>query len=233
MDDRQRAGGIAALIEAATFVVGFVMALTTLADFTTGDPTPAESVEFLVDNQAALYVWNTIIFLVFGVALVVLALAVNERLKPDAPSLAPTATAFGLIWAGLVLAAGMIADVGIGTVVDLHGDDPGRAVSVWSSLDAVQNGLGGGIELVGGVWLLLISWAGLRTGVLPRALDYLGLVAGAAGVITIIPALEDVGAVFGLGLIVWFAWIGVVMLGDGRSGAPGRDDDAREPDPAP
>jgi hypothetical protein len=35
--------------------------------------------------------------------------------------MAQTATAFGLIWAGLVMATGMVANVGIGRVVELYG----------------------------------------------------------------------------------------------------------------
>lgn len=52
-----RSGGVAALVAAATFVVGLVLFGTMLSDYTTGDPTPAESVEFLVDNQAVLRLW--------------------------------------------------------------------------------------------------------------------------------------------------------------------------------
>lgn len=43
-----------------------------------------------------------IAYVVFGIFLVVLALALYERLKAGAPAMAQTATAFGLIWAGLV-----------------------------------------------------------------------------------------------------------------------------------
>lgn len=68
----------------------------------------------------------------------------------------------------------------------------------------------------------MVSWAALQTAVLPRALNYLGLTAGVAGLITVIPALEAVGAVFGIGLIIWFAWLGVLLLteeapGDGHT----------------
>ena len=97
-----------------------------------------------------------------------------------------------------------------------------QAEPVWSALDSVQNGLGGGNEIAGGVWVLLVSWAALTTAALPRALNYLGLTAGAAGLITVIPALEAVGAVFGIGLIIWFGCLGVLLLkeetpGDERS----------------
>jgi hypothetical protein len=82
----------------------------------------------------------------------------------------------------------------------------------------VALGLGGGNEIIGGVWVLLIGWAALRTGGLPRALNYLGIVAGVSGILTVIPVLEVLGAVevlgliFGLGFIVWFIWVGIVML---------------------
>ncbi|NNF53061.1 MAG: DUF4386 family protein [Acidimicrobiales bacterium] len=212
MLNTQRVGGVAALVEAATFIVGIVMFVTLLADYTTGDPTPAESVAFLVDNQAALYVWNAIIFIVFGLALVPVVLALHERLKAKTPALAQVSTAFGLVWVGLVLAAGMVTNIGIGTVADLDGTDPDRAATVWAALDSVQNGLGGGNEIAGGVWVLLVSIAALRSAVLPSALNYLGIVSGVAGLLTVVPPLEAVGAVFGLGLIVWFAWLGLLLL---------------------
>ena len=50
-------------------------------------------------------------------------------------------------------------------------------------------------------------------GGLPRALNYLGLVVGGAGILTIVPALGELGGImFGLGQIVWFVWLGMVML---------------------
>jgi hypothetical protein len=209
--ERQRLGGIAALVAAATFVFGFALFATVLGDYTTGDPSPAESVAFLVDNEAVLYLWNAVILIVFGVVLVPLVLALHERVRPGAGTLAPVATAFGIVWAGLVIAAGMIANIGLGTVADLQATDPTQAEAVWSALDSVQNGLGGGNEIVGGLWVLLLSWAALQAGALPRALNYLGIAAGTAGIVTIVPALEVVGAVFGLGLIVWFVWTGIVL----------------------
>lgn len=219
--NRDRIGGISALTLAATFVVGFVVGASALSDYTAEDATPAESVEFVADNEALLYVWNLVIFLVFGAVLVVLALALDRRLRDAEPVLARTATAFGLIWAGLVLAAGMIANIGLGSVVDLGETDPAQAEAVWSSLDAVQNGLGGGIELVGGLWVLLVSVAALRAHDLGRGLNILGVVVGIAGVVSIVPVPEAVLAVFGLGLIVWFVWLGVLLLGDkGVEAAP-------------
>ena len=188
MNDLQKMGGVAALIEAATFVVGFALFFTLLAPYATGDVDPVQTVAFLADNQAILYVWNLIIYVLFGVFLVVLALALYERLKAGSPAMAQTATAFGLIWAGLVIASGMIANIGLGTVVDLYGKDPAQAASVWLAIASVEDGLGGGNEIVGGLWVLLVSWAALRAGGLPRALNYLGMVIGVSGLLTVVPA---------------------------------------------
>ena len=220
MDARQmqRTGGAAALIAAATFLFGIVMFATVLTDYTTGDPSPEESVAFLIDNQAAVYLWNLVIFIGFGIALVPVVLALRERSMAGSAVVSQAGGAFGLIWAGLVLAAGMVSNVAIGTVVDLHGSDTAQAATVWSALDSVQNGLGGGNEIAGGVWVLLVSWAALKTAALPRALSYLGMVSGAAGLATVVPALEAIGGVFGIGLIVWFAWVGILLLREEPSG---------------
>ena len=99
---------MAALIAAGTFVFGFALFVTVFSDYTTGDPTAAESVEFLVDNQAILRLWNIVIYIVFGIVLVPVAVALYNELT-DAPMLAQLATAFGLIWAGLMFATGMVA----------------------------------------------------------------------------------------------------------------------------
>jgi hypothetical protein len=195
-------------------VVGLGLFFTLLAP--TEDFGPGQFVAFLADNQALLHIWHLIIYVVNGVFLVVLALALYERLKAGSPAMAQTATAFGLIWAGLVIASGMLIINDLGVVVDLYGQDSARAASVWLTLSSVEEGLGGGVELPGGLWVLLLSWAALRAGGLPRALNYLGVVIGAAGLLTVVPALDALEAVFGLGFIVWFVWVGIVMLRDRR-----------------
>ena len=208
MNDQQKAGGVSALIAAATWVFGMALLFTALAPFATGDVDPG----FLADNQAIIYAWNVTIYLVFGVFLVVLLLALHERLKAGSPAMVQTATAFGLIWAAVVFASGMVFNIGMETVIDLHGKDPAQAESVWLAVNSVSIGLGGGNEIVGALWILLLSWEALQAGGLPRALNYLGVVISVAGLLTLVPALEIMGVIFGLGSIVWFVWVGIVML---------------------
>ena len=221
MNDFKKMGGIAALIMAATFVVGIGLAATSLASYAGGDLDPVQKVALLADNQATIYIWNQIIYVVFGIFLVVLALALYERLKAGSPAMMQTATVFGLIWAGLLIGSGMVANIGMETVVDLYGQDPAQAATVWLAIESVVNGIGGEFEILGSLWILLISWAALRAGGLSRALNYFGLVVSAAGLLTVVPALAELGLgyVFGLGSIVWFVWLGIVMLRSSPSSA--------------
>lgn len=211
MNSLQKMGGLAALYEAVAYVAAFVVFLAVLDYPAVVDP--VEKVALLADNQSILYAMNMLIYVIFGVFLIVLALALHERLKAGSPAIVRTATALGLIWAGLVIASGMVANIGAGVVVDLYGQNPAQAVSVWLAIEPVADGLGGAIEIVGGLWVLLLSWAALRAGEFPKALNYLGLVIGAAGTLSAIPFLKDLGVmIFGLGQIAWFVWLGIVLL---------------------
>ena len=75
----QKMGGIAALIQAATYVVGVVL-MFTLSGFAE-NVAPIQRVPILAHNQAITYIANLFIYVVAGIFLVVLALALYERLK--------------------------------------------------------------------------------------------------------------------------------------------------------
>lgn len=204
-------GGVAALYEALAYIIGmagFILGvnISEIAD-------PLQKVTALIENQGLLTSLMLVVYVFFGVWLVVLSLALHERLDGKNSALARTATAFGLIWAVLVIASGMIYNVGIETVIAISANDPSQAATVWLAIASVFNGLGGGVEVVGGIWVLLLSVTALRSGSLPRAFNIFGFIVGGAGVVTIVPALAEIGAnIFGLTQIVWFIWLGIVLL---------------------
>jgi hypothetical protein len=125
----------------------------------------------------------------------------------------------------------MVFNYGMGAVVDLYDTDPAQAVRMWQTIEPIALGLGGsGGELLGGLWLLAVSWAAIQTHALPRALNWLGLAIAAAGLISIVPQLRDAAVVFGLLQIVWFAWVGIVLLNRGEHApAQGRRYEQRDP----
>ena len=211
MNSLRKAGGFAALYEALAYVIGMVGFLVVI---NLGDATdPVEKMNAIAANQAALTTLMLIVYVIWGATLVVLTLSLHQVLKGEKYALAQIATAFGLIWSVLVIASGMIYNIGLETVVGLAESNPAEAVTVWTAIGSVFDGLGGGVEVVGGIWVVLLSLTALLNGGLPRPFSYFGLVVGGAGLITVIPALGEIGgAVFGLTQIVWFAWLGITLL---------------------
>lgn len=207
----QQIGGLSSIIAGLTFIFGFALFVTAFEPLASGTLSPTETVEFLRDNQGLFYVWNLVIYVLFGIVQAGLTLALYDRLKAERPATAQIAATLGLIWSGLVIASGMVANVGASAVIEMYAVDATQAGTVWTAIGSVANGLGGGNEIVGGLWLALVSWIGFR-GALPKALNGFGMIVGLAGVVTLVPMLSDVGAIFGLGIIAWYIWVGIVLL---------------------
>jgi len=211
MKTLQKFGGFSALYLAAAYLVGMIGFLTVVN--VSGVADPVQQVALMADNLAFLYIMYLIVYVVWGIFMVVLALALYERLKANSPAIMQTATVFGIFWGCVILLSGMIQNAGMQTVIDLYGKDPAQAVTIWLTIDSVLGGLAGSNEAIGGIWILLLSWAALRTGELSKVLNYLGVVVGVAGIISIVPALAEIFIyIFALGQIVWFVWLGIVML---------------------
>jgi len=174
---------------------------------------PAQKVALLVDKQMVIYITNLVMYVIFGVFLVVLALALYERLNAASPAIIRTATAIGIIWAGALIASGMVSNAGIAPVVALYGKDQTQAALAWLTIESVANGLGGANgEILGGLLTLLVSWAALQVSGLPKGLNYLGILVGVVGIISTVPGLSDLAGLFGMSQILWFVWLGIVLL---------------------
>lgn len=198
MNNLQKMGGIAALGHAAALVMGMVLGFTLM--FPLLDAAPDQVLKFLADNRTLVYLWNLIVNWGSAITLVIMLLALYERLKVGSPALMQTATVFGFIWAGLIIGTGNLMLHNFGVVANLFGNDPAQAAAAWTAL-------------VRSLWVLLLSLAALRTGGLTRAPSYLGVFLGIAGILTMIPALaETMFMIFGPGMMVWSAWVGIVML---------------------
>lgn len=208
---RQRAGGLAAfyLATALLLAMPYFLLVVKYQDAVS----PADKVAMLANHHASMQAAYLFTYVVFGIALAVLSLTLHRRLKAGAPAMAQAATALGMIWACVLVAGGMVFNSGMDAVVALHGTDPLRAAQIWQAIEPVAQGLGGANgEILGGMWILLASWAALRAGGLPRSLSWFGLVIGAVGVLSVIPVLRDATYVFGLLQILWLIWLGIVMM---------------------
>ncbi len=209
MNNLQKYGGIAALLEAMIYVAAFIF-FGAFWNF----PSDADAIQkfaFLADHQTILAAVNLIMYVLFGALLAVLVIAIHERLQKKAKTLSQLAAVFGIIWVALVIASGMIANIGLSKALEISVNDPERALALWQTIYTIVEGLGGGNEVVGGLWVLLLSFAALKANELSKGLNYVGLFVGIVGILTIYPA-DVLTEIFGVSQIIWFFWIGTVLL---------------------
>ncbi len=166
---------------------------------------------FLAEHQLEVSIVYLSIYVLFGVLLAILVVGVHETLKNASSPMASLASIFGTVWVGLVIASGMIYTVGLDQSVGLLDESPDTAFALWRTVSIIANSLGGGNEIVGGLWVLLVSLVALKAVLLSRTLNYLGCFVGIVGIATVYPE-EILAEIFGLSQIAWFIWLGVVIL---------------------
>ena len=220
MKTLQKIGGISALICAGTYILALGLLTTVLTPMADASMTFDQFIAFFLPHQVLIFIWHFAMYLVNGTFLTLLILALTQRLKTGAPVLALAAAAFGLLWTGLVFASGFITLYGWETIGRFSSTDPAQAALLRLVVDTVTGGLDHSDRFLGCLWVLLTSWAALRTGQLAKPLNVLGLAIGLAGIVSsVAPALNALGYAFGVGIIVWWIWLGIVLLRSNPSGA--------------
>ena len=95
MKPLQKSGGIAALYMAITHLIGIIIFLVVLDYLNITDP--AQKVALNVEKQTVIFSTNLLMYVFFGFALIVLSLALYDRMKSGAPALMQVATTIGII----------------------------------------------------------------------------------------------------------------------------------------
>jgi hypothetical protein len=209
LNNFQKIAGVAALCEALIYITLFVLYGTVLAMPAGLDS--AQKLGFLESHHNLLFFSNLLGYVVFGILLAVLVLALHERLKNGANTLSQLAAIFGVLWVGLVITSGMLANIGLNAVLKLSLTEPEQTRALWLNVTTMTEALGGGNEIVGGLWVLLISCAGLKAKVLAEKFHYFGIAVGVTGIATCYPA-TGLTELFGISQIIWFGFLGVAML---------------------
>lgn len=208
----QRVGGISSLLAGATFIFGILLYVTVFNGVATSDQTPIEAVQTLIDHEVAMRWWYLVTLVAFGVFIVPLVWALHDRLNRSAPATTRVASTFGCLWAGVVIAGGMVANVTITAVSQAHERSVDEAATLLASSLNIVNGLTGGNEIIGSAWVLALSCAAWSSKALPRQLCMFGMSTSLAGFLTIIPVFSPLAMVYGLSMIGWFFWAGGVLI---------------------
>ncbi|MBL52866.1 MAG: hypothetical protein CL590_03090 [Alteromonadaceae bacterium] len=170
---------------------------------------------FVTQNVNALWIAYFTIYVIFGVLLAVVVIAIDDILSSCVNQtqnrLLRMGSLFGKIWVCLVIASGMIATIGMSHAVSLTAVSNEEAYRLWGVVSMLVESLGGGNELVGGVWVLLTSITALKQRMFGNTVNYTGCFVGLAGIATIYPA-EVFTEIFGITQIIWFIAIGVSLI---------------------
>ncbi|MFN8488903.1 MAG: DUF4386 family protein [Caldilineaceae bacterium] len=214
----QKVGGISALICAGTYILALGLLTTVLTPMADSSLSYDQFITFFLPHETLIFLWHFSMYLVNGAFLALLILALTQQFKTGAPALALAAACFGLLWTALVFASGFITLYGWEVIGKLAATEPAQAAMLRLMVDTVTIGLDHADRFLGCLWVLLTSWAALQTGQLAKPLNYLGLAIGVAGIVSsVAPALNALGYAFGVGVIVWWIWLGIVLLQGSRS----------------
>ncbi|NMP15896.1 DUF4386 family protein [Thalassotalea sp. Y01] len=217
MNNLQKVAGISAIFEALIYIVAFVYFGAFWAY--PAQDSASEKMAYLADNQLVFSMIYFLMYAVFGIFLAVLVVGLYEKLKSTNELLVKVGSVFGVVWVVLVIASGMLANIGLSHAVNLMDVSAEKAFDMWRTISVIIESLGGGNELVSGLWVLLISVAALKSKTFSRGLNYLGVFVGIAGVATIYPD-EIFTEIFGITQIIWFIWLGISLLGQSDVNKP-------------
>lgn len=210
----QKSGAAASIGMALCYVSMFIVYGAILSLPQTDDI--GVKLQYIADHYYLISVADAVGYLLFGCLLLITVQAVHRHLLRYLPvgfsGLLNSAGAFGFIWVVLMMCSGFVALIGLDKILELHADASPHAVPLFYSYGIVVNALGGGIELVGGLWVLLLSIVAIRDGGLPKWLNVLGVGVGLAGIFTLFHGVGGLKEAFGLGQIVWFVGLGIALF---------------------
>lgn len=211
----RKAGGWSALICAVTYMVGFVILINILAPYGYGTANidAKAVVKYIFVEPHMLIFFNTTIYIINAIALTILVLSISDLIRSQSPILSSISKAFGLIWATLVFGAGMIGNIAVETAYEQFSIDPIAAANTWTLMHKIELSLGGGNEIVGGLWFLCIGLGLFGRRSMTRVISLVAVTIGLCGLSTILPFWGDItGAMFGLGAIVCFILMSLALL---------------------
>jgi hypothetical protein len=214
-----RAGGIAALLYALWLI--YLLALLTVVIPSSGlaaavahDP---RHVLPWVSAHQGLFTLLWLPEFLASFLLLIVVLALHDRLGALTPGWMQVASACGLLGTALVVGHTLVQNAFI-PLASARTQDPVGAEGAFRAVDAAVGWLAQGGFFTLGVWMLISGWAALSGGGLPRWAAYTGLVAGLIALTALLFG-TPAGA---LSLLLWSAALAFALMRRGSVARPPR-----------
>lgn len=173
------------------------------------DLTDVDKLGWVTENLGMINLTYVIGYVLFSCLLLVVSIQVENIIKVDSPFWAKTTHSFGLIWALLLTATGLIVITSNNLISEA---ELSSALAYYHTSNLLSDALGGGIEFTGGVWILLIGAFGFYTRTFGLAFSGFSVIKGITGIATLFSTDMVLRIAFGLTGVVWFIWFAVVLL---------------------
>ncbi|EAR11457.1 hypothetical protein [Reinekea blandensis] len=206
----KRLAGMAFIGMALCYITLFIIYGAVLS--TPADATTAEKIAYLIENKGLYNFTYVLGYVLFACLLCFCVYVVGQLGSMASKTTVAMMSLFGYFWVVVLLCTGMIGISSNELLASQNASNPAAAEVVYYAGTLLTESLGGGIEFIGGVWLFLLGVIGWRHGLLSKTLSAFTLVKGAIGIATLFSAELVLRVVFGLSGIVWFIWIGVVLI---------------------
>ncbi len=207
----EKLGGLAAIYGALVYLLTMTVFLLVL-DYPSLT-NPADRAAMIINHQGLVIILHWLSYILFGLALTVLSFALFKTIHLKDASGMIFATIFAVIWATLLIASGLIFNHGAAAVAALHIADPEQAVLLWQGIEVISSALSfADGELLGGLWMVLVGVSAGKSGHFHKFLNLLAVGVGFLGILSIVPFLNILSALFGLGQLIWFIGIGISLL---------------------
>ncbi len=214
MKNFQNLGGLGALLLAALFVLTTVIVLVILPAQGLPSSELNNPTKVLPLATSPGVVLSNMLNVLYGISVILVVLALYERLRVGSSAAVVIASAAGLIAVALFLASGGIRMFGTLQLGRIYAENQAGAAAAFLALRSVASGVGNMAFFAFAWWALLISWAALQQAALPKPVSYIGLLWGVLAFIAFISAtlgqeLAPLGLLLG---VVWFGWLGIALL---------------------
>lgn len=206
---KQRQGIIAAFTCAACFILGLCLIFIIAPDFNDG---AEQRLRTLSEYSASMQLWYFLVYVVFGLSVLALSLALLKAPDREHNLLEQMTTLMSFLWSCYIFASGFIAILSIEFMFGSLFPTDQNTSEVWQEIYNIQVGLGEGAEWVGAIWVVLINTCLLRAQRLDKKVIIFGYFISIFGFCTLIPSLQELGAMFGLLQILWFISVGFILL---------------------
>jgi uncharacterized protein DUF4386 len=219
MEDTRRIGAFAAFALAAALVAFFLAILAFSVSGVQQGNNPASGLAAALKNPVLFGSFGAA-FVILGASLIVLALALHERLRGAAPFAVRIGTTAGVIGGTLFVTNGLGPLMGPAGLATIDAQDHAAAVAAFAAFTLVGNLLFAGGQIMFGAFALIDNVVGARARLLSRPLSYVGILLGIALIVGVALPAGPLGLVFPVLILVWSLWLGVALLRSAPRGAP-------------